>query len=258
MAMAATPASRRSTFALPAVGRSIEKRREYQALNIIKSPRPPRAALSDHAPTRPIQLPGRTVLALAAAGAMALSTHAASAQAAPDGDGVGTDGLYVGVGVANLKSSATAGGNFVENESKYSVAGRFAVGYEAALAPQWRLGGEIYALPQARPLGLGDHIRQVWGLALMPALALGPDTTVFVGLGYEQAKTNSPVSRWTQFDVDTPVLSAGLRHSLAAVLHVPVSIGLRYEYAQYQKIAFAGQSDRIKQERLSVSADYRF
>jgi hypothetical protein len=189
---------------------------------------------------------------------MVLSAMSASAQGAPDGHGAWYDGLYAGLGVATLKSSATAGGNFVESESKTSVAARVAVGYELTLAPQWRLGGEIYALPQARPLGLGDQIRQVWGIAILPAFALRPDTTVFAGLGYEQAKTNSPVSRWTQFDVDTPVLSAGLRRSLAAVLHVPVSIGVRYEYAQYQKIAFAGQSDRIKQERLSLSADYRF
>lgn len=165
---------------------------------------------------------------------------------------------YVGIGVADVKGSANATGNFVESEWDHSAAARIALGYEASLTPLWSLRGELYGLPQKTALGLGDQARNTWGLAVLPTFAVRADTKLFMGLGYERAQTNSPVSNWRSFGVDTPVLGAGANYSLESLLKAPLSLTARYEWAQYKKIDFQGQVDRMRQERLTFSIDYRF
>jgi opacity protein-like surface antigen len=185
--------------------------------------------------------------------AFVLLTAAFSATVEAEGDGI-----YAGVGLSSVQGYAHASGSFLESASKYSVAGRLELGYGLTLSPLWGLRGEVYVLPQKIPLGLGDEAKNTWGFAGMPTFALRPDTKVFVGLGYEQTQTNSPVSDWSRFRVDTPVLTAGASYSLESLLKFPVSVSARYEYAQYQKIDFEGQFDRIRQGRLTFTADYRF
>ena len=131
---------------------------------------------------------------------LASSLIAASATAQSAGGGSGSDGFYVGAGIAGVHGRAQATGSLDEREAENSAALRLAVGYSLPLAHGLSIAGEIYDLPTHVNLGLGDKADNVFGAALLPAYALDADLKVFLSLGFERAHTNSPVDDWRNFN----------------------------------------------------------
>jgi Outer membrane protein beta-barrel domain len=179
--------------------------------------------------------------------------------AEPDVAGqTGATGIYAGLGMAGIQGGARASGSLSERESDSSVALRFAVGYAVALSDKFSIGAEIYDLPTHAKLGLGDQTTNILGLAVLPAYTVLPDTTLFLSVGVERARTNSPVADWHTFNTNTPVYGAGISYSLARALRVPVSLSARVEQANYERIPYLAQTDLFKQTRYLVSAEWHF
>jgi hypothetical protein len=170
----------------------------------------------------------------------------------------GGNGLYAGLGVAGIHGSARASGSLSERESDSSAALRLAVGYTVALSHRFSIGAEIYDLPTHAKLGLGDQTTNIVGLAVMPAYRPLPDTTLFLSIGVERARTNSPVPDWRTFNTNTPVYGAGISYSFARTLGIPVSLSARVEQANYERITYLAQTDLFKQTRYLVSVEWHF
>jgi Outer membrane protein beta-barrel domain len=170
----------------------------------------------------------------------------------------GGNGIYAGLGVAGVQGSARASGSLSERESDSSAALRLAVGYALAFSKKFSIGAEIYDLPTHAKLGLGDESTNIVGLAVLPAYAPLPDTTLFLSLGVERARTNSPVADWRTFNTNTPVYGAGISYSFARTLRIPVSLSARVEQANYERITHLAQTDLFKQTRYLVSVEWHF
>jgi hypothetical protein len=169
-----------------------------------------------------------------------------------------SSGFYLGAGIAAVRASARASGSLSEREWDSSAALRIEVGYVAKLSNSFSLGGELYDLPARVELGLGDKTTNIVGLALIPAYAVLPDIKLFLLLGVERARTNSPVADWRNFNTNTPVYGGGLSYSLAHALRMPVSVTARVEQANYERITYIAQTDQFKQTRYGLSADWHF
>jgi len=170
----------------------------------------------------------------------------------------GGSGIYAGLGVAGIQGSARASGSLSEHESDGSAVLRLAVGYTASLSSKFSIGAEIYDLPTHAKLGLGDETTNIVGLAVLPAYTLLPDTTLFLLVGVERARTNSPVADWHTFNTNTPVYGAGISYSFARTLRIPVSLSVRVEQANYERITYLTQTDLFKQTRYVVSVEWHF
>jgi hypothetical protein len=170
----------------------------------------------------------------------------------------GPSGLYAGVGIADVQGSARASGSLTERESDGSAALRLALGYAVALSNRFSIGPEIYDLPTHAKLGLGDETTNIVGLAILPAYVVLPDTTLFLAVGVERARTNSPVSDWRTFSTNTPVCGAGISYSFARILGIPVSLSGRVERANYERITDLGQTDLLKQTRYLAAVEWHF
>jgi hypothetical protein len=170
----------------------------------------------------------------------------------------GGSGLYAGLGIAGVQGSARASGSLSERESDNSAALRLAVGYGAALPNNFSIGAELYDLPTHAKLGLGDQTTHILGLALLPGYVPFPDTTLFLSVGVETARTNSPVAVWRTFHTNTPVYGAGISYSFARTLQIPLALSARVEQANYQRITDLAQTDLFKQTRYLVSVEWHF
>jgi hypothetical protein len=170
----------------------------------------------------------------------------------------GANGIYAGFGIAGVEGSARASGSLSERESDSSAALRLAVGYAFAFSNNFSIGAEIYDLPTHAKLGLGDQTTNILGLAVLPAYTLLPDTTLFLSVGFERARTNSPVADWRTFNTNTPVYGAGISYSFARALRIPVSLSARVEQANYERITYLAQTDLFKQTRYLVSVEWHF
>jgi Outer membrane protein beta-barrel domain len=170
----------------------------------------------------------------------------------------GGNGIYAGLGVAGIHGSARASGSLSERESDSSAALRLAVGYSVAFSNKFGIGAEIYDLPTHAKLGLGDQTTNILGLAALPSYTLLPDTTLFLSVGVERARTNSPVAVWHTFNTNTPVYGAGISYSFARALRIPLSLSARVERANYERITYLAQTDLFKQTRYLVSVEWHF
>jgi hypothetical protein len=189
---------------------------------------------------------------------LVLIQQAVAAEPAESAGQTGANGIYAGLGIGGIQGSARASGSLSERESDSSVAVRFAVGYAFALSDKFSIGAEIYDFPTHAKLGLGDQTTNIFGLAVLPAYTVLPDTTLFLSVGVERARTNSPVADWRTFNTGTPVYGAGISYSLARALRVPVSLSARVEQANYERITSLAQTDLFKQTRYLVSAEWHF
>lgn len=171
---------------------------------------------------------------------------------------MGGNGIYAGMGIAGVQGSARASGSLSERESDSSAALRVALGYDAALSNKFSIDAEIYDLPTHAKLGLGDQTTNILGLAVLPAYTPLPNTTLFLSVGVERARTTSPVANWRTFNTNTPVYGAGIRYSLARALRIPVSLSARVEQASYERITYLAQTDLFKQTRYLVSVEWHF
>jgi hypothetical protein len=174
------------------------------------------------------------------------------------GEAGGKNGIYAGLGVAGVQGSARASGSLSERESDSSAALRLAVGYAVVFSNKFSIGAEIYDLPTHAKLGLGDESTNILGLAVLPAYTPLPDTTLFLSVGVERARTNSPVADWRTFNTNTPVYGAGVSYSLARTLRIPLSLTARVEQANYERITYLAQTDLFKQTRYLVSVEWHF
>ena len=93
---------------------------------------------------------------------------------------------------------------------------------------------------------------------MLPAYRLLPDATLFLSVGVERARTNSPVADWRTFNTNTPVYGAGMSYSLARALGIPLSLSARVEQANYERITYIAQTDLFKQTRYLVSVEWHF
>jgi hypothetical protein len=174
--------------------------------------------------------------------------------AAPAG---AADGWYVGVGVAGVHGRAEATGALNEREASNSAALRVAVGYSVALPAGFGLTGEIYDLPTHSLLGLGDKADNVLGVALLPAYVLDPNFKLFLEVGFERVNTNSPVDAWHHFNSSSPTYGGGASYSFARS-GAPLSLTARIEHADYEKITYLEQTDRLEETRVVLSAEFHF
>jgi hypothetical protein len=202
--------------------------------------------------------PGIFLARMLAALVLFLIQRAAIAEPADVAGQAGGNGIYAGLGVAGIHGSARASGSLSERESDSSAALRLAVGYSVALSHRFSIGAEVYDLPTHAKLGLGDQTTNIFGLAVMPAYRLLPDTTLFLSVGVERARTNSPVADWHTFNTNTPVYGAGISYSLARTLRIPVSLSASVEQANYERITYLAQTDLFKQTRYRVSIEWHF
>jgi hypothetical protein len=202
--------------------------------------------------------PGNLLTKILAALVLVLIQRAAVAEPADVNSQTGANGIYAGLGIAGVQGSARASGSLSERESDSSAALRLAVGYAIALSNKFRIGAEIYDLPTHAKLGLGDETTNILGLAVLPAYTPLPDTTLFLSIGVERARTNSPVADWRTFNTSTPVYGAGISYSLARILRIPASLSARVEQANYERITYLAQTDLFKQTRSLVSIEWHF
>jgi hypothetical protein len=193
-----------------------------------------------------------------AAFALCLLQQAVVAEPADVASQAGENGIYAGLGVAVIQGSARASGSLSERESGGSAALRLAVGYAVALSTKFSIGAEIYDLPTHAKLGLGDESTNILGLAVLPAYAPLPDTTLFLSVGVERARTNSPVADWHTFNANTPVYGAGVSYSFTRTLRTPLSLSARVEQANYERITHLAQTDLFKQTRYLMSVEWHF
>jgi hypothetical protein len=193
-----------------------------------------------------------------AASALFFVHRAAVAEAADINSQTDANGIYVGLGIAGIQAGARASGSLTERESDSSAALHLAVGYAVALSSKFGISAEIYDFPTHAKLGLGDQTTNILGLAVLPAFTLLPDTTLFISVGVETARTNSPVAGWRTFNTNTPVYGAGISYSLTRILRVPVSLSARIEQANYERITYLAQTDLFKQTRYLVSVEWHF
>jgi hypothetical protein len=187
--------------------------------------------------------------------ALVLMRRVVSAEPAGAVSQAGVNGVYAGLGIAGVQGSARASGSLSERESDRSAALRLAVGYAATLPNRFSIGAEIYDFPTHTKLGLGDKTTNILGVAVLPAYAPLPDTTLFLSVGVERARTNSPVADWRTFNTHTPVYGAGISYSFA---RTPVSLSARVERANYERITYLTQTDLFKQTRYLVSVEWHF
>jgi hypothetical protein len=180
-----------------------------------------------------------------------------AAPADPRGD-ADANGIYAALGIADVQGSARASGSLSERESDSSAALRLAVGYTVSLSNKFSIGAEIYDLPTHAKLGLGDQSSDILGLAVLPAFMLLPDTTLFLSVGVERARTNSPVADWHTFNTNTPVYGAGISYSFARALRIPLSLSAKVEQANYERITYLAQTDLFKQTRYLVAVEWHF
>jgi hypothetical protein len=197
-------------------------------------------------------------LKILAALTLFLIQQAAVAEPADVNSRTDGNGIYAGMGIAGVQGSARASGSLSERESDSSEALRFAVGYAVFLSKRFSIGAEIYDLPTHAKLGLGDQTTNILGLAVLPAYTPLPDTTLFLYVGVERARTNSPVAAWRTFNTNMPVYGAGMSYSLARALRIPVSLSARIEQANYERITYLAQTDLFKQTRYLVSVEWHF
>ena len=170
----------------------------------------------------------------------------------------GENGIYVGVGIAEVQGSARASGSLAERESDSSTALRVAAGYSLVLSNKFGVGAEIYDLPTHVKLGLGDQTTNILGLAVTPAFRPLPNTTLFLSVAVERARTNSPVADWRTFNTNMPVCGAGVSYSFARILGIPLSLSAKLEQANYERITYLTQTDLFKQTRYLVSVEWHF
>jgi hypothetical protein len=170
----------------------------------------------------------------------------------------GVNGIYGGLGIAGIQGGARASGSLSERESDRSAALRLAVGYAVAVSNEFSIGAEIYDLPTHAKLGLGDQTTNILGLAVLPAYRLLPDTTLFLSVGVERARTNSPVTDWRTFTTNMPVYGVGTSYSFARTLRIPLSLSVRVEQANYERITDLDQTDLFKQTRYLLSVEWHF
>ena len=203
--------------------------------------------------------PGMPSLAkVLAASVLFLIQRAVVALPADPANQAGASGIYAGLGIAGVQGSARASGSLSERESDSSAALRLAVGYSVSLSSKFSLGAEIYDLPTHAKLGLGDQTTNIVGLAVLPAYRLLRDTTLFLSVGVERARTNSPVADWHTFNTNTPLYGAGLSYSFARQLRIPLSLSARVEQANYERITYLAQTDLFKQTRHLASIEWHF
>jgi hypothetical protein len=177
---------------------------------------------------------------------------------APAGAADASSGFFVGAGAAAVHGHASASGSLSESEWDNSAALRLSLGYSAPVSQAFSLGAEVYDYPTHASLGLGDKTTQTFGVALLPAYAVLPDTKVFLSLGYERAHTNSPVHEWRDFGSRAPVFGGGISHSLAQSWGKPVSVTARIEQANYEKLTYLPQTDQFRQTRYILEAEFHF
>ena len=190
--------------------------------------------------------------------ALFLIPQAVVAESANIASQAGATGIYAGMGIAGVQGSARASGSLSEHESDSSVALRVAVGYAVAVSRKFSIDAEIYDLPTHAKLGLGDQTTNILGLAVLPEFTVLPDTTLFLLVGVERAKTNSPVADWRTFNTNTPVYGAGISYSVARTLGIPASLSARVEQANYERITYLAQTDLFKQTRYLLSVEWHF
>jgi hypothetical protein len=185
-----------------------------------------------------------------------IQRSAAAEPAGADGH-TGANGIYAGLGIADVQGSARASGSLSERESDSSAVLRLALGYAIA-SNRFGVGAEIYDLPTHAKLGLGDETTNILGLAILPAYVVLPDTTLFLSVGVERARTNSPVADWRTFNTNTPVYGAGISYSFARILGIPVSLSGRVEQGNYERVTYLAQTDLLKQTRYLASVEWHF
>ncbi len=169
----------------------------------------------------------------------------------------GTDGWYVGVGIAGVHGRAQATGSLDEREASNSAALRVAVGYSVRLPAGFGVAGEVFDLPTHNLLGLGDKADNVLGAALLPAYALAADFKLFLIVGFERVNTNSPVDAWHHFNSSSPTYGGGASYSFARS-GTSLSLTARIEHADYEKITYLEQTDSLAETRVVLSAEFHF